>query len=167
MTNIKSLTIKISILCLLPFLASLSGGSAEYLSGIASTSVMNQYADYIEGIMEAGKPLSPDDMNALDEREKQALESLESSGYAPKKFYLDYFFVPVVVLFFSIIWGLLGRLLSGYGFKFTIPVLFVASLLLVALGFSYQPIVNILFLLFGFYLSPKFQITNRANRKRN
>lgn len=161
MININSLTIKILILFFLPFLASLSGGSAEYLSGIASTSVMDQYANYIEDLMEAGEPLSPDDMNALEEREKQALESLESSGYAPKKFYLDYFFVPVVILFFSIIWGLLGWLLSGYGFKFTIPVLLVASLLLVLLGFSYQPIVNIIFLLFGFLLSSKFQTKSK------
>lgn len=159
----NGLIIKILILCLLPFLASLSGGAPEYLSGVASTPVMDQYSKYIEDIMEAGEPLSPDDMNALEEREKKYLESLKSSGYSVKKFYLDYFFVPVVILFFSIIWGLLGCLLSGYGLKFSVAVLLVASLFLVVLGFSYQPIVNIIFLFFGFFSQQK---TPRAQKIR-
>lgn len=142
------------LVIIFPVVAILSGGSVKYLANIASTGVMNEYSDRVENFRDEGV-ISSENMELLKRGEAEYLKSLKESGYSEKKFYLDYFFVPLTVLFFSLLWCALGWFTAGFDLRYEIIGFAVSSILLLFFGFSYQPFVHVTFYFFGIFLRKK------------
>lgn len=128
-------------MCLSFLLAVLSGPPIKYLSGIAETSGMVVYTDYMKVLRENGR-LSGVTKESLEELEREYLEELGSSGYAEEKLYIDYFYIPLLVLFFSVAWFFLGRVTASHKLGMIVGLAFFYVALLILYGFSYQPYVH-------------------------
>ena len=141
MKNVAAFKKAFYLICLPFLLVVLSGPPIKYLSGIAETSGMVAYADKMKVLRENGK-LSGDTKESLKSQEKAYLEEIGSSGYAKKKLYVDYFYVPLLVLFFSVAWFFLGRVTASHKLGMIVGLAFLYVFLLIFYGYSYQPYVH-------------------------
>ena len=147
------------LICLSFLLAVLSGPPMKYLSGIAETSGMVAYADNMKVLREDGR-LSGVTKESLKELEREYLEEISSSGYAEKKLYIDYFYIPLLVIFFSAAWFFLGRVTGSHKIGMIVGLAFFYVVLLILYGFSYQPYVHAI----AFFVGVISQLRRQKNK---
>lgn len=131
-------------------LAVFSGQSLKLADRLIVPEEMTSYREQFDS---QGGSLSMQEFERLKRESQKAVRSLEASGFARKKFLLDFVMAPIFVLITGYIWFVLGRKLSIFSAPYkSICFLFAVAMLIFA-GYSYQPVTHILALAAGFFLN--------------
>jgi hypothetical protein len=136
-------------------LALFSGQSLRFVDSLI---VPEEMASYREQFDAQGESLSMQEFERLKKESQKAVRSLEESGFAGKKFLLDFIMAPIFVVITGYIWFVLGRKLSSCSVSYKSLCFLFAAVVLIFAGYSYQPVAHMLALAGGLFF-------NKINRQ--
>jgi hypothetical protein len=131
-------------------LAIFSGQSLKFVDKLIVPEEMASYRDQFDA---QGESLSMQEFERLKRESQKAVRSLEESGFAGKKFLLDFIMAPIFVVITGYVWFVLGRKLSSFSATYKSICFVVAVAVLIFAGYSYQPVAHILALAGGLFLN--------------
>ena len=135
-------------LVIIILLACGTGILSELLSTAAYTDEMNEYRRAYE---QRGDSATLEEMEIRAKEFELVLESANNSNFDEAHFAIHALVIPILVIASSVVFLKLGLYFSSMVVVRRIAICIFTATLIASFGYSYQPFVNITFLVFGLF----------------